>query len=56
MIAVSGCASGPLPTDGCEWTRPIRPTPHDVDVISDRLAGDILSHNEAGARVCGWEA
>lgn len=54
LSVASGCATGPA-TDGCEWVSAIRPTSADVDVMSDTLAGQILAHNMAGARVCGWE-
>ncbi|SFI84901.1 hypothetical protein SAMN05216258_11061 [Albimonas pacifica] len=53
LSVVSACAGGPA-TDGCEWVRAIRPTSTDVDAMSDALAGQILAHNEAGSRVCGW--
>jgi hypothetical protein len=51
-IAVSGCAStGPV--NNCDGFRPIRPSREDIDVISDRLAEDILEHNEYYAKTCG---
>lgn len=49
----SGCQAPA--TSGCEWTRPIRPTAQDVDLISDSLVDQILAHNLAGQRICGWK-
>ncbi len=52
MLFVAGCATGPA-TD-CAGFKPIRPTPADVDAVSDRLAAEILAHNEFGRAHCGW--
>lgn len=48
-VLASGCQS-----NSCDGFRPMRPTANDVQVISTRLAGAILSHNDYGARLCGW--
>jgi hypothetical protein len=37
---------------GCDWTRPI--LVNGADVLSDATARQILAHNEAGAKHCGW--
>jgi hypothetical protein len=50
-ISVVGC----VPTSDCDWAAPILPTANDIVVISDGLARDLLTHNETGARVCGWK-
>lgn len=51
-LLASACGHGPV--TNCAF-KPIRPTPHDVEVISDRLASDLLAHNLLGERLCGWE-
>ncbi len=44
----------PKVTDtACEWTRPI--FVDKGDVLTDDTAKAILSHNRAGAKVCGWK-
>ena len=40
---------------GCVWTRAIRPTDKDWDVMSDSLVQQISAHNELGATRCGWQ-
>ncbi|CFT46163.1 Uncharacterised protein [Burkholderia pseudomallei] len=37
----------------CEWTRPIYVSR--TDVLSDDTARQILAHNMAGAKNCGWK-
>lgn len=37
----------------CDWTKPIYVSK--VDVLSDQTAAEILAHNRAGSRVCGWK-
>lgn len=55
-LAVAACASGPAPTsEPCAGWLPIRPTLADVDTMSEALVDQVLSHNEHGARVCGWK-
>lgn len=53
-LLVAGCSS----TTGGQFCQvakePMRPTPADVEVISDRLVGQILTYNETGAALCGW--
>ena len=50
---LSGCAAtGPVATDGCEWTRPILVSREDR--LSEGTAEAILTHNLTGAQVCGW--
>lgn len=51
----AGCQGTPAATDGCGWTKPIRPSAEDVAVISDALVEQILVHNETGAALCGWQ-
>lgn len=53
LITVSGCASStPVVNSGCEWTKPIYPTAHDADIISDSLVTQILEFNDTRAKIC----
>jgi hypothetical protein len=57
MIAVvlAGCTTtGGAGGAFCDVARVMHPTERDVEVISDRLAGDVLSHNKTGQLNCGW--
>ncbi|VBB10607.1 hypothetical protein BSTAB16_0714 [Burkholderia stabilis] len=38
---------------GCDWTRPIYVSK--TDVLSDETAKQLLAHNTAGAKNCGWK-
>jgi hypothetical protein len=52
-----GCAPGvETRTGSCDLFAPIRPTADDVAAISDSLVTQLVTHNETGARLCGWEA
>lgn len=52
---LSGCGHfRPIEASPCAGWRQINPTAGDVEVISDPLAGQILSHNMHGAAVCAW--
>ncbi|ODT79166.1 MAG: hypothetical protein ABS76_21505 [Pelagibacterium sp. SCN 64-44] len=54
-LVLSGCSHfRPVEASHCAGWRQINPTAGDVEVISDPLAGQILSHNLHGADVCGW--
>ena len=59
ILLLVGCATtdGPAkPTvndSGCSWAKPIY-TACD-DVLTGRTSKQILDHDEAGARVCGWK-
>lgn len=50
---LAGCGTNTfvLP-DTCDWAEPIWPS--QADVFSDDTARQILTHNETGARLCGW--
>lgn len=55
MSAVTGCAAGLATTDtACSGFKPIRPAAVDIERMSDGLVGQVLDHNEFGARACGW--
>ncbi|QWE95669.1 hypothetical protein [Cupriavidus sp. EM10] len=44
----------PKVTDtACDWTKPIYVDK--ADVLTNETAQAILSHNRAGAKVCGWK-
>lgn len=47
-LCLVGCAS----IGDCTSFAPIRPSSQDV--LTDGLARQILTHNETGARNCGW--
>lgn len=51
VIAASGCENTPI-SDYCLIASQIRPTSADVDVISDALVEQILTHNEQHAKLC----
>jgi hypothetical protein len=52
-LLLSACATGgPVPSDGCAWTRPILVGRDDV--LTEDTAAQVLAHNETGARICGW--
>jgi hypothetical protein len=55
LIAVStpGCATDPGLRSDCDWAQPIRPSRSDV--LSRQTREQILAHNEAGAKICGWK-
>jgi hypothetical protein len=54
MLSASGCAtSGPASPDTfCIVARPIWFDPSDR--MSERTERAIITHNEKGARLCGW--
>ena len=52
LTLTASCATGGPATDGCEWTAPILISQDDD--LTDGTARQVLAHNEAGARVCGW--
>ncbi|WP_245641414.1 hypothetical protein [Paraburkholderia bannensis] len=39
---------------GCDWTKPILVSK--TDILSDDTARQILAHNLAGVKNCGWKA
>lgn len=54
LILLAGCATGgPVQSDPCGPWRPILVTPRDA--LERGTAADILTHNETGARLCGWK-
>jgi hypothetical protein len=55
LTCVAIFASGCVATRDCDWAKPIRPTEADVALVSDGLARDLLTHNETGAKLCGWK-
>jgi hypothetical protein len=49
----AGCAIDPTrDRDACDWATAIRPSR--ADVLSDGTLAQIVTHNEIGARLCGW--
>ena len=55
LIAVSaaGCATDPRLKGDYDWVQPIRPSK--ADVLTRQTKEQILAHNEAGAKICGWK-
>jgi len=52
-FAASGCATRePVGNDFCMVSMPI--FIGEADVLTDRTARQILTHNELGARLCDW--
>jgi hypothetical protein len=50
----AGCADRPMVIDnGCSWVKPIYVSPDDV--LTDPTAKAIRSHDNTGARICGWK-
>jgi len=41
--------------DPCAGFRPIRPSVADTDTMSGSLVSQILTHNETGKSLCGWQ-
>ena len=53
LILLPACASDGRVTDpACAAWRPIYVS--QADVLTPETARQVLAHNEAGARVCGW--
>lgn len=48
---VAGCET--VRVFDCDWADPIYPSVDDA--LTDGTARDILTHNERGARFCGWQ-
>jgi hypothetical protein len=49
----AGCAIDPTrDRDDCDWAAHIRPSR--ADVLSEGTLAQIVTHNEIGARLCGW--
>ena len=49
VLLLSACAST---GSFCDVSDPIRPSSQDV--LSEGTARQILTHNQFGARICGW--
>ncbi len=54
FCALSACAS---PQGSfCLVSTPMRLSPATLAVMTDREVSAMLSHNEKGAKLCGWKA
>lgn len=54
LVLLSGCAGNGAGIDGgCAWARPIYVSR--ADVLTEETAQQLLAHNEAGSRLCGWK-
>jgi hypothetical protein len=52
LTLLASCASGGAGIDPCGPWRPILVSRSDA--LTEGTARQILAHNEAGARLCGW--
>ncbi|WP_208452888.1 hypothetical protein [Burkholderia gladioli] len=65
LVALVACTSAPpaapvqietrtkVVDTSCSWTKPIYL--NKADVLTDDTAAEILEHNRAGAKNCGWK-
>lgn len=52
-VLTAGCAIDPTRDRyTCDWAAPIRPSR--ADVLSEGTLAQIVTHNQIGARLCGW--
>jgi len=51
-VCVAGCATDARLKSDCDWARPIWPSAQDA--LTRPTKEQILAHNEAGAKLCGW--
>ena len=59
-LSLAACCNQPVQADpvvdtGCVAFSAIRPTDQDIDVMSDDLVNQLLTHNETGNKRCGWK-
>ena len=52
-VSTAGCATDPRLKSECDWAQPIMPSR--ADVLTRQTKQQILAHNEAGAKICGWK-
>ena len=52
LTLLGGCSATGAGIDGCGSWRPILVS--QGDVLTDGTARQVLAHNEAGRRLCGW--
>lgn len=52
LIALPGCAAIPA-SSGCDWAKPIYVGCSDV--LTNETAIAIKTHDETGAKKCGWK-
>lgn len=53
MVSLTSCAgSGPAPNSFCDVAKPIYFDP--ADRMTRQTEKAIITHNEKGAKVCGW--
>lgn len=54
-VATACANAGPeIRTGACDVFGPIYLDSADVDLVSDGLVDQVLTHNETGAALCGW--
>ena len=52
-VSIAGCATDPRLKSDCDWAQPILPSRSDV--LTRPTKEQIIAHNEAGAKICGWK-
>ena len=55
-MLVSACNHGPATDTFCVINEPIRPTSAQIAKMTDSEVRRTLTHNEYGAKRCGWKA
>lgn len=55
MTLVSACNGGPATDTFCVINEPIRPTRVQIAAMTDEQVRKTLTHNEYGAKRCGWK-
>ena len=50
-VLLAGC--GISIASECDWAEPIRPS--QADALTPGTQRQILTHNETGAQICGWQ-
>ena len=51
-VSAAGCATDLRLKNDCDWAQPNRPSK--ADVLTRQTKEQILAHNEAGTKICGW--
>lgn len=55
MALCTGCQSLTPVHDYCQIAKPIFLSHGEAAKLSDATAREILTHNESGAKICGWK-
>lgn len=55
LCIMAGCQTVPKGSF-CQIAKPIRPSQHTIDAMSDHEVAELLSFLEKGKRLCGWRS